>query len=85
MRLILPQPLLRTAQILVERDEIESALASVDRSPANLYLDIAKIRQSWRDIETTPSPMTTHRASSILLRGLLAGFFLNERPLHPLS
>ncbi|MBI1294249.1 asparagine synthetase B [bacterium] len=72
-------------RLLAGRDEMERALAAVDHSPANLYLDVAKMRQSWRDVETTPSPMTTHRAGLILLRGLLAGFFLNEPPLHPLS
>jgi asparagine synthase (glutamine-hydrolysing) len=65
-------------RLLAGRDEMEQALASVDHSPANLYLNVAKMRQSWRDVETTPSPMTTHRAGSILLRGLLAGLYLNQ-------
>jgi asparagine synthase (glutamine-hydrolysing) len=58
--------------------EVEAALAAVDTAPANAYVDVAKMRQAWAAVQREATALTTHRAGSILLRGLLAGLFLNR-------
>jgi len=58
--------------------EVEVALAAVDTAPANAYVDVAKMRWAWADVQREATALTTHRAGTILLRGLLAGLFLNR-------
>ena len=65
-------------RLLASAGEVDAALAAVDGAPANEYLDLGKMRQAWRDVQQEASPMHTHRAGSILLRGLMAGLFLNR-------
>ena len=59
-------------------DEVEAALAAVDTAPANAYVDVAKMRRAWADVQREATALTTHRAGTILLRGLMAGLFLNR-------
>ncbi|NCC94829.1 MAG: asparagine synthase, partial [Opitutae bacterium] len=65
-------------RLLASRDEVEAALATVDAAPANAYVDVAKMRQAWANVQAEATALTTHRAGTILLRGLLAGLFLNR-------
>jgi asparagine synthase (glutamine-hydrolysing) len=64
-------------RLLASQDEVEAALAAVDASPANAYVDVAKMRRAWADVQAEATALSTHRAGTILLRGLLAGIFLN--------
>jgi len=57
--------------------EVEAALTGVDRAPANTYVDVAKMRRAWAEVPRETTALTTHRAGTILLRGLMAGVFLN--------
>jgi asparagine synthase (glutamine-hydrolysing) len=65
-------------RLRASRDEVEAALAAVDTAPANAYVDVAKMRRAWAGVQREANALTTHRAGSILLRGLLAGLFLNR-------
>ncbi|MCB0117196.1 MAG: hypothetical protein KDD84_24020 [Caldilineaceae bacterium] len=65
-------------RLLASAGEVEAALAAVDAAPANAYVDVIKMHQAWADVQTKATPLTTHRVGSILLRGLLSGFFLNH-------
>ena len=60
-------------------DEVEAALIDVDRAPANTYVDVAKMRRAWADVQREATALTTHRAGTILLRGVVAGLYLNGR------
>lgn len=64
-------------RLLASAEEVAAALAAVDASPANAYVDVAKMSRAWADVQRETTVQTTHRAGSILLRGLLAGLFLN--------
>ncbi|WP_129676357.1 asparagine synthase-related protein [Candidatus Chloroploca sp. Khr17] len=58
--------------------EVADALAAVNAAPANSYVDVVKMRRAWADVQREATALTTHRAGTILLRGLLAGLFLNR-------
>lgn len=66
-------------RLLAERDAIDQALALIDQPPVNGYLDLAKMHRAWADVQAEATAMSTHRAGSILLRGLMAGLFLLPR------
>lgn len=68
-------------RLLASADEVEAALAVVDSPPASRYVDVTKLRQAWADVQREVTALTTHRAGTILLRGLMAGFFLNRESL----
>ncbi|MCB0190083.1 MAG: hypothetical protein KDE31_37685, partial [Caldilineaceae bacterium] len=65
-------------RLMASAEEVEAALTAVDTPPSNAYVDIVKMRQAWTDVQSKVTPVTTHRAGTILLRGLLAGLFLNH-------
>lgn len=66
-------------RLLASASEVDAALAAVDALPANRYVDPVKMRQAWADVQRETTALTTHRAGTILLRGLMAGLFLNQR------
>jgi len=37
------------------------------------------MRRAWADVFQAATALTTHRAGTILLRGLMAGLFLNRQ------
>ena len=57
--------------------EVEVALQALDGSIAAQYVDVGKMRQAWTDLQNSITPTSTHRAGSILLRGLMAAEFIN--------
>lgn len=59
--------------------EVGAALAEVSSGPAVEYLDVPTMRRAWVAVRAQPDPLSTHRAGSILLRGLMAGLWLNRR------
>ena len=65
-------------RLLASRNEVDATLAEVDTSPANRYVDLNKMRQAWSNLLQEDNALNTHRAGTILLRGLLAGLFLNR-------
>ena len=64
-------------RLLASAAEVEAALATVASSPASDYLEVAKMRRAWADVQRDVTALSTHRAGTILLRGLMAGLFLN--------
>ncbi len=59
--------------------ETEDALGVMERSAlAAEYLDIPALRRSWEDLQAAVTRETSSRASILLLRGLMAGFFLED-------
>jgi asparagine synthase (glutamine-hydrolysing) len=74
-----------TGRLLASKAEVEAALAAVNTPPANGYVDVAKMRRAWADVQAEATVLNTHRAGTILLRGLLAGIFLNRVSHSPAS
>jgi len=64
-------------RLLASAAEVEAALHTVDAAPARAYLDTAKMHRAWVDVQQETTALSTHRAGTILLRGLMAGVFLN--------
>ena len=64
-------------RLMASAAEVEAALAEVDAAPANRYLEVEKLRRAWDEVRGAATPLSTHRAVTILLRGLMAGIFLN--------
>lgn len=58
-------------------DEVRGALDEIANGPGSSYLDIARMNQAWSRIETEDNPEVFRLAASVLLRGLMAGLFVN--------
>jgi len=67
----LGERLLRSAS---EMDEALAELAASER--VTRYLDVDRMRAVWTGLQTEVNAETTHRAVTILLRGLMSGMFL---------
>lgn len=65
-------------RLLASAAEVEAALAAVEMSPANDYLEVARMRRAWADLRQDVTALSTHRNGTMLLRGLMAGLFLNR-------
>ena len=65
-------------RLLASAAEVEAALVAAEATPANNYVDVAKMRRAWADVRKEITVLSTHRAGTILLRGLMAAFFLNQ-------
>lgn len=59
-------------------NEVETVLAQIQSAPASDYVNVARMRQVWDDIQKGPDLLSTHRAVTILLRGTSAGLYLNH-------
>jgi asparagine synthase (glutamine-hydrolysing) len=59
-------------------NEVETVLAQIQFAPACDYVNVARMRQVWADIQEGPDLLSTHRAVTILLRGASAGLYLNR-------
>lgn len=65
-------------RLLAGREEVEAALETMTAPPAAAYVDASKMRRAWADLQEQATPSATHRAGTILLRGLMAGLFLSQ-------
>lgn len=63
--------------------EVDLALEEVAAGPAVDYLNLEVMRAAWWAARDHPDPVSTHRAGSILLRGLMVGLWLNRRMTYP--
>jgi asparagine synthase (glutamine-hydrolysing) len=64
--------------------EVDAALEEIDGSLASCYLDIGKMRGSWRLIQSQDTAEAYSLAVTTLTRGLMAGLFLaNLDPIGP--
>ncbi len=64
-------------RLLASGEEVEASLSEVDMPRANTYLDLSKLRRAWADVCQEATAQSTHRAGTILLRGVMAGLYLN--------
>jgi len=58
--------------------EVDQTLDELAVGPAASYLDIDRMRESWRLIQTQDTPATFRAAVTILTRGIMAGLFINS-------
>lgn len=68
---------------LVERlrrsaHEVDDAFAEVAGGPAEEYLSLARMRAAWDVAQRSDDAAATHRAGSILLRGMMAALWLQR-------
>jgi asparagine synthase (glutamine-hydrolysing) len=57
--------------------EVDDALDELQAGPATAYLDVARMRASWRAIQREDTVDTYRMAVSILTRGIMAGLHVN--------
>jgi asparagine synthase (glutamine-hydrolysing) len=57
--------------------EVGDALDELQAGPATAYLDVARMRASWRAIQREDTVDTYRMAASILTRGIMAGLHVN--------
>jgi asparagine synthase (glutamine-hydrolysing) len=57
--------------------EVEDALDELHDGPATAYLDVARMRASWRAIQREETVDTHRMAVSILTRGIMGGLHVN--------
>jgi asparagine synthase (glutamine-hydrolysing) len=58
-------------------DEVEAALDEIAAGPASAYLDLARMRQAWNRIQVEDNSEVFRLAVSMLMRGIMAGLFVN--------
>ncbi|HEY1751987.1 MAG TPA: asparagine synthase-related protein [Caulobacteraceae bacterium] len=58
-------------------DEVEASLDEVAAGAAAEYLDIGRLRFAWAGVRAEDSPAAHRLAAAVLLRGLMAGLFVN--------
>jgi asparagine synthase (glutamine-hydrolysing) len=58
--------------------EVEETLTEVAQGPASGYVDVAHMRRIWTLIREQNTPQALGGAGSVLMRGLMAGLFVNR-------
>lgn len=66
------------ARLRASAGEVDAALAEAAGGPAEEYVSLAKLRGAWSGALESDDPLTTHRAGSILLRGIMASLWINR-------
>jgi asparagine synthase (glutamine-hydrolysing) len=69
-----------TARLRAAPGEMEDALSAIERGPAADYVDAARLRQVWeqvRDVRTGDTRETRILTSTVLMRGVMAGLFVD--------
>jgi asparagine synthase (glutamine-hydrolysing) len=66
-------------RLLDHRDEMNAVLARMaTASIVTNYIDLAALRSAWEALETQVTSETAQQATTLLLRGVLAGLFLQQ-------
>jgi asparagine synthase (glutamine-hydrolysing) len=66
-------------RLLDHRDEMETALHGLETAPiVGEYLDLKALRAAWQDLQAEVTVQTAQRATILLLRGVMAGMFLQQ-------
>ncbi|WP_094602881.1 Asparagine synthetase [glutamine-hydrolyzing] 3 [Sporomusa silvacetica DSM 10669] len=58
--------------------EVEAVLNELEDGFAVDYLNVPYMRQVWQMVQNQDTPEAFHKAGSILMRGIMAGLFVNE-------
>jgi asparagine synthase (glutamine-hydrolysing) len=59
--------------------EVERTLDEIAKGPAACFLDVPHMRQAWDQVKERNTPQALKQASSVLMRGMMAGLFINRR------
>ena len=66
-------------RLLDHRDEMEAVLGSLESAPAvTEYLNLPALRSAWQALQAHVTPQTAQQATTLLLRGVMAGLFLQQ-------
>jgi asparagine synthase (glutamine-hydrolysing) len=66
-------------RLLDHRDEMEATLSGLESTPIVAeYLDLAALRAAWQALQAEVTPQTAAKATTLLLRGVMAGLFLQQ-------
>ncbi len=66
-------------RLLDHRDEMEATLHGLESTPAVAeYLDLATLRAAWQALQAQVTTQTAQQATTLLLRGVMAGLFLQQ-------
>jgi hypothetical protein len=66
-------------RLLDHRDEMEATLRGLESTPIVAeYLDLAGLRAAWKALQAEVTPQTTQQTRGLLLRGVMAGLFLQQ-------
>jgi asparagine synthase (glutamine-hydrolysing) len=57
--------------------EVEDALSGISRGAGAAYVDVPKMRGVWNRVRTEDSVQVFQLASTVLMRGMMAGLFVN--------
>lgn len=58
--------------------EVNAALDELGRGPAAEYVDVPYMRWIWEAVRTRSGPEVFRRAGSVLMRGIMAGLWVND-------
>ena len=58
--------------------EVDSALDELAEGPAAEYVDIEKMQQTWKMVQTEDTVEALRRSATVLMRGIMAGLCVNE-------
>ena len=66
-------------RLLADPSETQTELNRLEAcSKAEHYLDLDTMSRAWNELQSRQTPRTARRAESPLLRGIMAGLFLNS-------
>lgn len=60
------------------RDEVEAAIDEIAAGPAAQYVSVPALRGAWAQVLGPPDPSVSRVTSSVLLAGLMAGWWVND-------
>ena len=66
-------------RLLDHQDEMEAALRGLESTHVVAeYLDLTALRTAWQALQAQVTPQTAQQATTLLLRGVMAGLFLQQ-------
>jgi asparagine synthase (glutamine-hydrolysing) len=60
------------------RDEVEAAIGEIAAGPAAEYVSVPALRSAWTRVQGPPDPSVSRVTSSVLLAGLMTGWWVND-------
>jgi asparagine synthase (glutamine-hydrolysing) len=58
--------------------DVDAALAEIESGSGGQYVSLLRMRDAWWAAQSSDDATTTHRAGSVLLRGMMAGLWLTR-------
>lgn len=66
------------ARLRASAPEVDAGLSEVAGGPAEEYVSMSKLRDAWAAAQLSDDPLATHRAGSVLLRGIMAALWITR-------